>query len=82
MVIWTIIVYLNYLCETKSSLANASGAVPYPVSSLAHKSSAARTDTTSSLRSVSYQICICTRPLTWRSLAICSYLQKKKKIEK
>lgn len=62
----------SYPIGTRANLAYASGNVPYPVSSLAHKSSAMKTETINSLRSASYETCICIRPVTCFSFAICS----------
>lgn len=62
----------SYPIGTRANLAYASGNVPYPVSSLAHKSSAMKTETISSLRSASYETCICILPVTCFSFAICS----------
>lgn len=63
---------ISHFGETRSNLAKASGIFPYPVSSLMQRSSAASTETTSSLRSDSYHTWICTRPDTCFSFAICS----------
>lgn len=62
----------SYPIGTRANLAYASGNMPYPVSSLAHKSSAMKTETISSLRSASYETCICILPVTCFSFAICS----------
>lgn len=62
----------TYHGGARMSLAKASGKIPNPVSSRAHKSSAIKTETTNSFRSVSYETWICMRPVTCLSFAICS----------